>query len=278
MAERRNSANLQGNSKPNLADPRRLSYHARHERTCERLPPRLPRHLQPHRHRGAREDRQDPRLAGQSLHRGGDLHQGRRLVSRVGARARAPADPAAPHRRQGRGTLRAGLLGRGARHHPRARDRRHRGTRAAGGAAAELRGAARHARRTPRWTCASSTSWAPRCWTASRSAAASAPRPGSAPSAPRPASRPSRCAHSKLVDRVGQQRHVVEPPPHADPQRGPPRRGQARGGGSQAHQGRRAGGHARRAPARHRRGAGLGARRGAGAAGRASTARSSSGT
>ena len=248
-----------------------------HERPCERLPPRLPGHLQPHRHRGAREDREDPRLAGQSLHRRGDLHQGRRLVSRVGARARAPADAAAPHRRQGRGPLRAGVLGRGARHHPRARDQRDRGPRPAVGAAAQLRGPARHA--GVRLHGPALLPQAGRLAAGPLAALRRHPHPGLARHLRHHARHRARAgAALQARDRVGQQRHVVEPPPHPDPQRGPPRRGQDRGGGSQAHQDRRAGRHARRAQARHRRGAGLGAGRGAGAARAPSIARSSSGT
>ncbi len=54
--------------------------------------------------------------------------------------------PAPADRGQGRGALSADLLGRGARRHPRARHRGDRRARSAGGAPAELRGAARDAR------------------------------------------------------------------------------------------------------------------------------------
>ena len=108
---------------------------------------------------------------------------------------------------------------------PRPRQHGHRRARAAGRRAAELRRARTACSPAPRWTCASSIGWAPPCSTASPCAAASAPRRGSAPTARRPASRRSR-SQAEAHRGVGQQRHVVEPAPHAADQR----RRAARGG------------------------------------------------
>ena len=69
---------------------------------------------------------------------------------------------------------------------------------------------------------------------------------------------PEQVRLAKADHRVGQQRHLVEPPPDAHHQCRPAQRGQGGGGGSQAHQDRRAGGSAYRAQARHRRGARVG--------------------
>ena len=84
-------------------------------------------------------------------------------------------------------------------HRPRALHAGDRRARPAGDPAAELRRARTGCSPAARWICGSSIGSAPACSTAVRSAAASAPRRGSARSARCPGIRPEQAEHAKLI-------------------------------------------------------------------------------
>ncbi len=241
-----------GRGAPTSEIARRRREATNESRASECLPARLSRHLQPDRHRRGRTDRLDPRLAREPLHGGRPLRESAAGVSGLRPRRGAPQDAAAAHGRQGRGTLRAHLLVPGARHRPRTLHGHHRRARTAGDPAAELRRPARDARR--RLDGSPVLSPARRQPARPPPALRRHPHRGLGRHLRVGAGHPTRAGRALEADRgLGKQRDVVKLTCRPDHQPRAPRGRQARHRRHAAHEDRRAGRSAHRAPAGDRR-------------------------
>ena len=166
---------------------------------------------------------------------------------------RSRAAPAAPRRREGRGSLRADHVGRGARRDRHALPRHHRPTHGAEAIMPYSRAPATRA--CSRW-CSASASGTTSAATRVRAAHCAAPTAGAGAAIDqrhRQGPRPQRAAALEADHPVGHQHPAHQPPPVADHRGGPCRRRHGRRDRPDPHDHRRRRRLVRPAAARHRR-------------------------